>query len=181
MPPTTPRPRPLATTVLLAAALALTASCHREFQYREKGIVDLARPPTYYVVCNAWSERVVYDYANIGKEYDRYASGRNVQAAKPDVPLAIADYLYHHGKRVLLGPEPSIPPGDLLVVRYRELWGWDMGDIIKALSIAVAPPGGAQQVELSFSEMTIVNSHPTAANLVPQMMNRLFARGAPVD
>jgi hypothetical protein len=173
--------RPALRLSLLVAA-ALTASCHREFQYREQGLVDLARQPAYYVVWNARSVSVVYDYKNLGKDYDTYAAGRSVDAPKPDVPLAIAEDLSRRGKRVLIGPEQTIPAGDLLVVRYRELWGWDMGAIIKALSIAVTPAGGAgPRAEISFSEMSIVNSHPTASNLVPQMMARLFGRGAPID
>jgi hypothetical protein len=172
------RSRPAAGSALaFAAAMALTASCHREFQYREHGFVDLARQPTYYIVWNARSVSVVYDYTKVTQDYDTYAAGRSVGVSRSDVPLAIADDLYRRGKRVLIGPEPSTSPSDLLVVRYRELWGWDMGDIIKALSISVAPPSGAPQVELSFSEMSIVNSHPTAASLVPQMMALLFKRG----
>jgi hypothetical protein len=172
----------------LVAAAVVAAGClgasacggNRRFQYLD-GPVTLRRDGAYHVVVNGSSQRVAYDYTRIigsGQDYDAYASGRKQDAAKPDVPLAIADYLHRRGARVQLGPEGSVPPaGEVLVVRYRELWGWDLGDIIKALTIAVSPRGGGEPVAVTFEEMTIFNSRPTAKNLVPQMMDHLFARG----
>lgn len=173
------RPLPCVLLFVLAAGLAPGCACDRELQFRD-GRVDLRRDALCYVVVNDDTEKVVYDYSKIlvsGQDYERYASGRRRGAVKRDVPLAIAEYLHHRGKRVLLGGEATVPPGgDVLVVRYRELWGWDLGDIIKALSIEIGPPGAGERVTVSFEEKTIFNSRPTADDLVPQMLDQLFAR-----
>lgn len=78
-----------------------------------------------------------------------------------------------------MGPPNQALKAGAFIVTYEELWGWDMRDIIKALTIRAYPSGQpASVVGVKFEEMTIFNTHPLASSLVPQMMDKLFSPGA---
>jgi hypothetical protein len=131
----------------------------------------------YYLVLKESTTRVQYGGSANIFNYDAYAGGRKATAAKPDVPLEISRYFTARGKPVITGPISEIPTGDTVIVTYDELWGWDVGDILKRLEIRMFKnPNSGDTLRASFEEMTIFNSRPSAKSLVPKMLDSLLVK-----
>lgn len=147
----------------------------------EKRDLVLTHESNFYIHINTEHERVVYDYFSNPLNYDKFGGGRKKDKIKPDVPDEIAKALIKRNKKVELGGGKAYPGGDTVVILYDELWGWDMGDIIKRLKVSAFKKDLPEKVAVvNFSEMTIFNSRPTAKNLVPKMIDSLFsATGSP--
>jgi hypothetical protein len=138
--------------------------------------VDLETSKRFYVKLNSDSEKVEYSYFTNPLNYDEYAKNRSIINTKPDVPLEILQYLKDRKKGAIIGPISLIPEGDFVVITYKELWGWDVGDIIKRLNIeAYLRENESKKTSVNFEEMTIFNTHPVAKSLVPHMMDLLFS------
>jgi hypothetical protein len=159
----------------LVALVALGCAGTHHVETRNPAQLDVDAPRLYYVVVNPATEEVDYGYLWEALNYPKYAADREFKPGRPDVPTEIAQYLERRGKVVRLGPASAAPRDGSMVVVYKELWGWDMRDIIKSLTIFIYPAerrGDAAAV--SFEELTIFNSQPTASSLVPQMLDKLF-------
>lgn len=152
---------------------------HRTFHVVNGSRLDLAAAPSYYVVVNAATEEVDYGHLWDALDYSKYAAKRDFKPARPEIPTEIARYLEGRGKQVQLGPVSGAPRTRAMIVVYKELWGWDMRDIIKALAIYIYPVGRrSDAAAVKFEELTIFNTQPVASSLVPQMLDRLFASGS---
>lgn len=144
----------------------------------ESQAINLREATHFHIHLNRKSEKVNYDPAAFFMGYENYAGGRARVKSKPDVPDEIAKYLVAKRKTVTLGGDGSEPGGDTIIIRYQELWGWDMGDILKQLRIrAYRGNDPANETRVAFNELTFFNSHPTARNLVPKMMDSLYYSG----
>jgi hypothetical protein len=167
---------------LMLATILLIVGCASSRHYELVGrSQSLTTTKTFYVVVSGATERVDYNYLGgalipgYALDYERYAKGRVRGEVKLDVPVEIVKYLKERGKDVALGPADLAPQGDAVIISYDELWGWDMGDIIKALTIRARPSGvSTEETSVKFEEMTIFNTHPVASSVVPAMMNVLF-------
>lgn len=172
-------------TVVLVALLGVSAcASSRNISVTNLSKVNLDNAPLYFIAINTVSKRINYDYVHLALtgpvllNYDYYTKEQAFGDAKPDVPAEIIKYLKERGKRLEVGTLDQAPASGAIVFTYEELWGWDVGDIIKRLEISARYGEGAFDVaSVSFSEMTMFNSHPIASSLVPEMMNRLFTSG----
>jgi hypothetical protein len=141
----------------------------------QRASVDTKNPTAYYIPLNDETLKVRYNYLSNPLNYDTYGGGRNKSSIKLDVPKEIAAYFEKKGNSITIGPQSPLPAGDTLIVGYDELWGWDMGDILKSLEIKIfSNPNSGDTLRVSFKEMTIFNSRPKPKTLVPQMLDSLF-------
>jgi hypothetical protein len=164
------------TLVIFVTCIALIGCANSRRITVEKRSLDLSSDTLFYVNLNEEYERVTYGTGLNPLDFEKYAGGRKKGSAKMDVPLEIANCLHRNGKSVVLGGGKNYPAGDTVIIRYEELWGWDMGDIIKSLNIkAFKSENPEALVSVDFTEMTIFNSHPTAKNLVPKMIDSLLS------
>ncbi len=148
----------------------------RNIQVRNQDLI-FDRNSVFFIAVNDSAARVKYHFGANPLNYDEYASQREKENLKLDVPMEIFRYLKLHGEKVSMGSRDAIPHGDTVIVSYKELWGWDMGDIIKALDIYMFKADAPSFfTNVKFSELTIFNSHPVAKTLVPQMLDVLFSR-----
>ena len=171
---------------LILIVLVLTSGCAtRNFTLVGDG-VEMEKATSFYVIQNDLTEVIAYNYSelfpvlplplmNLRLDYEKYTKDRVKGNVKLDVPTEIVKYLGIRGKNVAMGPPNQMPQTDAIVISYEELWGWDMGDIIKMLKIHAFPIGKPEKkVSVEFTEMKFVNSHPVASSLVPQMLDKLF-------
>ena len=171
---------------LILIVLVLTSGCAtRNFTLVGDG-VEMEKATSFYVIQNDLTEVIAYNYSelfpllplplmNLRLDYEKYTKDRVKGSVKLDVPTEIVKYLGIRGKNVGMGPPNQMPQTDAIVISYEELWGWDMGDIIKMLKIHAFPIGKPEKkVSLEFTEMKFVNTHPVASSLVPQMLDKLF-------
>jgi hypothetical protein len=160
----------------LLAILTLSCASRRTFDVINAAQLDLSAAPLYYVVVNSATEEVDYGHLWDALDYQKYAAARDFRPGRPEVPTEIASYLERRGKRVQLGPASSAPQANAMIIVYKELWGWDMRDIIKALTIYIYPAGRlTDAVAVKFEELTIFNTQPIARSLVPQMLDTLLS------
>jgi hypothetical protein len=166
-----------ALAVVLGALLTGCAGSHN-ISVERRDLV-LGEESFFYINLNHEHERVVYDFTASPLNYNKYGGGRKREKIKPDVPEEIAKSLIKKNKKVEIGGGKAYPGGDTVIVTYDELWGWDMGDIIKRLRISAFKKNAPEKsATVDFSEMTFFNSHPTAKKLVPKMIDSLFAAGS---
>jgi hypothetical protein len=158
----------------VAIGALLGCSSIRDFEVIGDGPAIANSQEIFYVVVNDSTEIVDYNYLAVPLHYDSYAAWRVPVGTKLHVPVEIVRYLNAHGKRTTMGPADGAPQRDAVVIRYAELWGWDMRSILKKLTIEMALAGSPEKAVVYFEEMSIFNTQPTASSLVPAMMARLF-------
>ena len=166
------------TCAILALAVLSVLGCasRRTFEVANADLFDLDGAPLYFVVLNSSTEEIDYGYRWDALDYEKYAKVRVFRYARPQVPTEIVKYLQKRGKQARLGPSNQAPTSGAIIFAYEELWGWDMRDIIKALTIRAYPSEQPSSViRVRFEELTIFNTQPVASSLVPQMMDKLFA------
>ena len=74
-----------------------------------------------------------------------------------------------------MGTRSKSPSKDTVIINYNELWGWDMGRILKRVKISMYKGVSASDTaSVEFKEMTIFNSRPTPKELIPKMLDTLF-------
>ena len=163
--------------LLVGASLCVltTSGCASNRSLNLSGeTLSLEQPAGYQIVVPELTKRVQYNFGSNPFNYETYGGSRTNTEAKEDVPREIAEYLSKAGQSVFLVPADSKLSGSETIITYDELWGWDMGDILKELRITALNGHQVEVANISFSEMTIFNSHPTAKSLVPDMLDILF-------
>jgi len=172
--------------VALIVLILISGCASRKFTL-VGGDLELAPATNYYVTLSGATEVIDYNYGHLAPlllhpylmlgffDYEKYTKDRVKGNVKLDVPTEIVKYLGTRGKNVTMGPPNQAPQTDAIIIAYEELWGWDMGDIIKMLKIHAFPTGQPEKkISVEFAEMTVINSHPVASSLVPQMLDKLF-------
>ena len=156
------------------AVLGLLGCATRKYVIRENQI-DFATESNFYLVLNEEANKVQYSYFNNPLDFEKYGGGRSKESYVLEVPGEIAKYLMLRAKHVEMGTRAKSPSKDTVVINYSELWGWDMGRILKWVKISMYKGTSATDTaSVEFKEMTIFNSRPKPQELIPKMLDTLF-------
>lgn len=160
--------------VVAFAILGLSGCAPRKYLIRENQI-NFEAEPNFYLILNEEASKVQYSYFNNPLDFKKYGGGRSKDDYVLEVPIEIAKYLRLRAKNVEMGTRSKSPSKDTVIVNYRDLWGWDMGRILKRVKISMYKGVSASDTaSVEFEEMTIFNSRPTPKELIPKMLDTLF-------
>lgn len=123
---------------------------------------------------------VKYNYGKIFSDYETYAKEKKVVSDTVTANL-IGKALWDKG-----GDRVSDSAADVdYLVRYKQLLGWDMGEIVKRMTICVearkVDSSSVRPVCVEFSEMTMFNTHPTRARIVKKLVALLAGNDTAKD
>ena len=161
-------------TLLLLGILAISGCASSRVYNVEGEKIKLPEGSKFFVVVPELTEKVTYNLLGNPFNYDKRAPGREIVDAKLDVPDEVSRHLADLGYVVELGPSVTQAQDANYTITYKELWGWDLRPIIKALEIEICETARTKCSSCSFEEMTFFNSQPTAKSIVPRMLDELI-------
>jgi hypothetical protein len=85
------------------------------------GGVELEKASNFYVLLNAATEKVDYNYLANPLNYASYAKDRVQGDVKLDVPIEILNFLHKRGKNAAVGPVNLAPRVDAILISYEVL------------------------------------------------------------
>lgn len=113
------------------------------------------------------SRKVQYACGKLFSGYDAYTQDRKT------IPDTLTGSLVAKELAALGGVRRAAADAQYLVA-YRQVLGWDMGEIVKRMTICVAPSpqadGALAPVCAEFTEETLFNTHPTRKSTVAKLV-----------
>lgn len=156
------------------AVLALSGCAQRKYLVKNNQI-DFETKSNFYLILNEDAGKVKYNYLSNPLEFSKYGGDRSNDEYVLEIPSEIARYLRKKAKNVEMGTKSKSPSKDTVIVNYEELWGWDMGRILKKVKILMYNGDATTDTaSVEFNEMTIFNSRPKPHELIPKMLDKLF-------
>lgn len=96
-------------------------------------------------------------------------------SSKGDIPSHIKTELEKRGKKAKIGPISKISQESEVIVSYRDLWGWDMADILKALIITFKINKTNEPIlQVSYTQPEPFHGFPSPEKEIPNLMKKAF-------
>lgn len=158
-----------------ALAATLLSSCAANFgshleQMQSRGLLSPAGSSKTFAFSDggSQSQRINYAYSKIFSAYSEYTKNKEEIEDTLTASLIRKRLIQAGMKAMSASNDPTST-----IFSYRQILGWDMGEIVKQMTIcAESRMTGDPQIECAtFSELTMVNSHPTR----PLIVNNLLA------
>lgn len=125
------------------------------------------------------SQKINYAYTRIFSSYDNYTKDKQALSDTETAHLISLEFAKIGGTRAV----DSAAHPDLLV-QYRQILGWDMGEIVKRMTLCASrqtAEGPATPVCVQFKEETLINTHPTRSTTIAKLVGLLTSNKSKKD
>lgn len=162
-----------ATSLIGLISIAFLTSCAAKFgshldNMKSAGSLSVSGKSQAFIISDSGSEtqKIDYAYSKIISDYSEYT--KNMPTVEDTTKKLISARLLQFG---MMSSSPSTEMG-FAKFSYKQILGWDMGEIVKQMTIcAETNVDTVFQMECaSFSELKMVNSHPTRKIVVDNLL-----------
>jgi len=154
--------------VCLCSCAAPRFAGHLDAMKSAGALSEAGKSRTFFVSeSESGSQQIRYAYSKMFSGYSEYAKDRP-EVGDTVTKSLIRDRLLRFG----MGRSEAADGSGATKFVYKQILGWDMGEIVKKMTICAETDSGKTPIGecATFSEMTMFNSHPTRSLVVDNLL-----------